>query len=120
MEQERFHLNGMRPSPPFKEAPHIAQIIPVALGKMTSAEAQDASQIAFEWARHVGVQLAEHTKPLRLEKKVLHVGVDHPMWIFELKGALEKEILLRLQHTYGVHKVQRLQWQVIGAGEMRR
>ena len=121
VEQERFQLGAeVRPTPPFQEALHIARIIPAALGKMTSAEAQDMAQLIAEWTRHVGIPLGEHTRPLRLEKTTLYVGVDHPVWIFELKGALEEEILLRLQHTYGVHKVKHLRWQVVGSDEMGR
>ncbi|MDA0578097.1 MAG: DUF721 domain-containing protein, partial [Verrucomicrobia bacterium] len=57
--------------------------------------------LATEWPHLVGNDVARHTRPAGLERRVLLVYVDSSVWLSELQRFGQKQILTNLQKRFG-------------------
>jgi predicted nucleic acid-binding Zn ribbon protein len=65
-----------------------------------------------EWESLVGPQVAKHARPGRLERKVLHIFVDHPAWLSDLSRYGQKQVLANLQERFGPDKIKSIHLQL--------
>ena len=64
-------------------------------------EAADLRAVQGAWPDIAGAPLCRLTEPIKLEKGVLTLRLDHPMLLMELRGPLQTELLHRLQSRFG-------------------
>ena len=58
----------------------------------------DAYKIFYMWEDIVGNKTACHTKPIRINKKILYVEVDDPLWLSQLRY-MKLDILGKIDRT---------------------
>ncbi len=65
-----------------------------------------------EWETLVGPQVAKHARPGRLDRKVLHIFVDHPAWLSDLSRYGQKQVLANLHKRFGAEKIKSIRLQL--------
>ena len=71
-------------------------------------EAADLRAVQGAWPDIAGAPLCRLTEPIKLEKGVLTLRLDHPMLLMELRGPLQQELLRRLHSRVGPKAVTSL------------
>ena len=67
------------------------------------------NRLAEEWESLVGPQVAGHTRPGRIERKVLYVFVAHSAWLSELQRYGQKQqMLANIQARFGADRIKDL------------
>ncbi|MEK7780976.1 MAG: DUF721 domain-containing protein, partial [Verrucomicrobiota bacterium] len=56
--------------------------------------------------------IVAHAQPVGLNKGTLFVNVDNSVWLSEIVRYKRKEILERLQHSFGREVIQRISFRV--------
>ena len=56
--------------------------------------------------------ITAHAQPANLRKGTLFVNVDSSVWLSEIVRYRRKEILDRLQHSFGKNLIQRISFRV--------
>lgn len=64
--------------------------------------------IIQQWATLVGPMVAQHTQPLRIERRVLQVGASSAVWAQNLR--FERQRILQKLHTLGLADVHDIQF----------
>ena len=70
------------------------------------------AEIAKAWNDLLDPNLTAHAQPTGLNKGTLYVTVDSSVWLSEIVRYHRKEILERLQHSFGRDLVRRISFQV--------
>ena len=65
-------------------------------------------EIVQVWRDLMPPDIAAHAQPAGLNKGTLFVNVDSNVWLTEIVRFRQKEILERLQHSFGRQKIARL------------
>lgn len=79
-----------------KRFARIGDILPAVLKSAGLEQKLRDQEILTIWPTAVGSEIAARTTAVKMEKGVLHVHVDHSVWVQELHF-LEQEILQRLR-----------------------
>lgn len=66
------------------------------------------AEIVRVWKDLMPPDVAAHAKPAELRKGILFVNVDSNVWLHEIVRFRQKEILERLQHSFGREKIVKL------------
>ena len=70
---------------------------------------------AETWSRcgtSVDPNITAHAQPANLRKGTLFVNVDSSVWLWEIVRYRRKEILDRLQHSFGRNLIQKISYRV--------
>ena len=108
-DRERFHLTDSDPEPAESAAP-IKKTIMDVFARLESEEPSLWRQLEQEWENLVGVPIARHARPVRLERKTLIVAVDSSVWMNELIRYERGPMLARLQERYGVDRIKEVRF----------
>ena len=65
-----------------------------------------------DWAELVGAQVAQHTRPGRIHRKMLFVFVDHSLWLNELSRYGQQKMLENIQAKFGSDKIKSIRLQL--------
>lgn len=76
------------------------------------AERQGDVEIVRVWNDLMDPAIVAHAQPDRLHKGTLFINVDSSVWLSELVRYRRKEILDRLQHSFGREAIQRLSFRI--------
>jgi predicted nucleic acid-binding Zn ribbon protein len=79
-----------------KRFARVGDVLPTVLKSIGLDQRLKEQGILAIWARVVGEEIAARTKPLRIDRGVLYVHVDHGAWMQELHF-MEKEIIARIK-----------------------
>lgn len=90
------------------------QLVTAALGQLKLGEQLDEAEVSAAWSELVGPVLAKHSNPCGLRYGVLTVGITNPAIHQELRGALKRDILARLQKRFGARRVRDINFRVMG------
>ncbi len=110
--RERLHLEEDKPTLPDMGTKTIGDVMDDVFKKMRLTLHARTEQIAAEWPKLVGLDISRNTRPAHLENGVLTVYVNHPAWLYELRGALSAEILARIQKQFGTTDIKTIRWTV--------
>eukprot|EP00825_Cyclidium_porcatum_P018257 TRINITY_DN20864_c0_g1_i1.p3 TRINITY_DN20864_c0_g1~~TRINITY_DN20864_c0_g1_i1.p3 ORF type:complete len:141 (+),score=10.42 TRINITY_DN20864_c0_g1_i1:32-424(+) len=71
---------------------------------------QSETEILAVWQRLIAPDVAAHAQPSGLRNGTLFVSVDSSVWLDEIVRYRRKEILDRLQHSFGRKLIQKISY----------
>jgi hypothetical protein len=86
----------------------VANLMPGVLKGIGLERKQADLEILRVWNHLMDPVIVEHAKPVGLAKGTLFIAVDSNAWLNELVRYRRREILQRLQHSFGPDLIQRL------------
>ncbi len=78
-----------------------ADALPAVLSEMRIDRRQSEAEVVKVWNQLIDPTVALHAQPTGLRKGTLFVSVDSSTWLSEIVRYRRKEILDRLQHSFG-------------------
>lgn len=111
VERERHHILRERPLQPDRSTGIESVVANVVKGMGLDQRFWEQALIT-DWESLVGPQVAKHARPGRLERKVLHIFVDHPAWLSDLSRYGQKQVLANLQKRFGTEKIKGIHLQL--------
>lgn len=100
---ERVNERAARPT---------AAFMPQILSKLRMDKRQGEAEIARVWRHLIDPVITAHAQPVGINKGTLFVNVDSSVWLDEIVRYRRKEILDRLQHSFGREVIQRISFRV--------
>jgi predicted nucleic acid-binding Zn ribbon protein len=87
---------------------HVGQAMAKVLGRLGAAPSAQAMELVFtRWEEVVGVELAHHLHPVRLQGTTLVVGVEQPTWA--TRARMESEQILARVRQLGDTTIERIE-----------
>lgn len=68
------------------DVPSLEKLVPGVMQKIGLDQRLRESQIRTHWREIVGTEVARHAQPASLNKGVLIVHIDHPIWHQQLQS----------------------------------
>jgi predicted nucleic acid-binding Zn ribbon protein len=90
----------------------LASVIPKVLGDYKIEERRADLEIVRVWNDLIDPEIVAHAQPVRLYKGTLFVNVDSSVWLSEIVRYRRREILDRLQHSFGREAIQRISFRI--------
>ncbi len=109
-----LHGVDLAPLEKIRERPAraVGDFLPQVLGKLRMEKRQDEAEIQRAWKHLIDPTVAAHAQPTGLNKGTLFVTVDSSVWLDEIVRYRRKEILTRLQSSFGKEMIQRISFRV--------
>ena len=108
---EEFAQIQRHPEIGFRILKGIAQvqdILPGVLGRMGLDRKRAEAEVARGWNHLIDPTVTAHARPTGLHKGPLFVTVDSSVWLSEIVRYRRREILERLQHSFGQDLITRI------------
>ena len=106
-----FHSSMSRRSARGKKPPASA-VLPQVLAGMRIDRRRGEAEILKVWNQLLDPVIVAHAQPTGLRKGTLFVTVDSSVWLSEIVRYRRKEILDRLQHSFGRDLISRISFRV--------
>ena len=90
----------------------IADVMPKVLKTLRMDCRQAEAEIVRVWNHLIDPSLTAHAQPTGINKGTLFVRVDSDVWRDEIVRYRRKEILERLQHSFGTQMIARISFKV--------
>jgi hypothetical protein len=87
-------------------------LIPKLFTDLRLDERQAEAEIVRVWQSLLDPSLVAHAQPVGLRKGTLFVVVDSSVWLSEIVRYRRKEILDRLQHSFGPTRIRKISFRV--------
>jgi len=87
-------------------------VMPGVLGKLRIEQRQGEAEIVRVWNHLIDPSLTAHARPTGIHKGTLFVTVDNSVWLDEIVRYRRKEILTRLQHSFGRELIKRISFRL--------
>jgi hypothetical protein len=84
-----------------KRSKSIADVMPSVLGGLRMDRRRAEAEIVRVWNHVMDPCVTAHAQPTGINKGTLFVTVDSNVWLAEIVRYRRKEILERLQHSFG-------------------
>jgi len=90
----------------------LGAVLPRVLSDMRIDSRRAEAEIVKVWLDLLDPNIVAHAQPTGLNKGTLYVTVDSSVWLSEIVRYRRKEILERLQHSFGRNFIQRISFRV--------
>ena len=90
----------------------VANLMPRVLQGLGMDRRRAEAEILRVWNNLIDPSTAAHAQPTGIHKGTLFVTVDSSPWLDEIVRYRRKEILNRLQHSFGKDLVQKISFRV--------
>ena len=109
-----LHGIDLAPLEKIRERPAtaIGSLMPAVLGKLRIDQRQGEAEIARVWNHLVDPTITAHAQPTGINKGTLFVTVDSSVWMDEILRYRRKEILARLQLSFGKELIQKISFRL--------
>jgi hypothetical protein len=87
-------------------------VLPRVLAELRMDRRQAEAEVVKVWNELLDPNLVAHAQPTGLRKGTLFVGVDSSVWLSEIVRYHRKEILNRLQHSFGRDFIQKISFRL--------
>jgi len=87
-------------------------VLPRVLSELRIERRQGEAEILKVWNQLLDPIIVAHAQPTGLNKGTLFVTVDSSVWLSEIVRYRRKEILDRLQHSFGRDLIARISYRV--------
>lgn len=95
-----------------RTAKAAADVLPKVLGTLRIDRRQSEAEIVKVWNSLIDPNIVKHAQPTGLNKGTLFVTVDSSVWLAEIVRYRRREILERLQHSFGKDLVAKISFRV--------
>lgn len=89
-----------------------AQLVPEVLQGLRLEQRRAESEIVKVWNHLLDPNIAAHAQPVKLHQGTLFVAVDSSVWLTEIVRYRSREILLRLQASFGSQRVKKISFRL--------
>ena len=93
-------------------ARRVGDLVPQVLTGFRIEQKRGEIEIVKVWNDLIDPNIVAHAQPVGLNKGTLFVNVDNSVWLSEIVRYKRKEILERLQHSFGREMIQRISFRV--------
>jgi predicted nucleic acid-binding Zn ribbon protein len=100
---EKMRATSVRP---------ISDLMPKVLTGLRMDKRRGEAEIVRVWNHLLDPSITAHAQPSGIYKGTLFVTVDHSAWLDELVRYRRKEILNRLQHSFGRDLIARISFRL--------
>ena len=90
----------------------LASLLPSVLTGLGLERRQGEAEIIKVWNNLLDPRVTAHAQPTGMNKGTLFVTVDSSVWLDEIVRYRRREILDRLQHSFGKETVKRISFRV--------
>ena len=90
----------------------VSAVLPRVLGEMRIDRRRGDAEILKVWNQLIDPLIVAHAQPTGLHKGTLFVTVDSSVWLSEIVRYRRKEILDRLQHSFGRDLIAKISFRV--------
>ena len=90
----------------------VAELVPAVLSELRIDARQGDAEIVRVWNALIDPNLTAHAQPANLHKGTLFVNVDNSVWLSEIVRYRRKEILDRMQHSFGKSRIQKISYRI--------
>ena len=87
-------------------------VLPRVLSDLRMDRRESEAQIIRVWNELLDPNITSHAQPAGLAKGTLFVNVDSNVWLTEVVRYRRKEILDRLQHSFGKELIKKISFRV--------
>jgi len=87
-------------------------VLPRVLADLRLDQRQAEAEVMKVWNQLLDPDIVAHAQPTGLRKGTLFVAVDSSVWLSEIVRYRRKEILDRLQHSFGRDFIARISFRV--------
>lgn len=95
-----------------RPAKAVSDVMPQILSKLRMDKRQGEAEIQRAWQHLIDPIITAHAQPTSINKGTLFVTVDSSVWLDEIVRYRRKEILDRLQTSFGREVIQRISFRV--------
>jgi len=95
-----------------RPAQSVSNIMPKVLTHLRMDRRRGEAEIVRVWNHLIDPTIAAHAQPTGINKGTLFVTVDHSAWLDEIVRYRRKEILDRLQNSFGRELIARISFRV--------
>jgi predicted nucleic acid-binding Zn ribbon protein len=88
------------------------ELLPGVLGNLDWERCQAAAEMLKAWPHLVDPDVAAHAQPTGLRNRTLFVAVDSSVWLDEIVRYQRKDILDRLQQSFGRNLVAKVSFRL--------
>jgi predicted nucleic acid-binding Zn ribbon protein len=89
-----------------------AEVLPKLMKEIRMEARQGEAEVVKVWNELLDPNITAHAQPHNLHKGTLFVNVDSSVWLSEIVRYRRKEILDRLQHSFGKNLIQKISFRV--------
>ncbi len=93
-------------------AKNVGYFLPKLMRDLKLETRRDEAEIVKVWNATIDPEITKHAQPANLHKGTLFVNVDNSTWLAEIVRYRSKEILERLQNSFGKAIVQRISFRI--------
>jgi hypothetical protein len=90
----------------------VGEVMPKVLAGLRLDRRQAEAEILKVWRHQIDPNIATHAHPTGLHKGTLFVAVDSSVWLDEIVRYRRREILERLQNSFGRDLVARISFRL--------
>jgi hypothetical protein len=90
----------------------VGELVPQVLSGFRIEQKRGEIEIVKVWNDLIDPNIVAHAHPTGLHKGTLFVTVDNNVWLSEIVRYKRKEILERLQHSFGSEVIKRISFRV--------
>jgi predicted nucleic acid-binding Zn ribbon protein len=93
-------------------ARHLSDVLPAVLSGLRIDQRRAEAEVVKVWNNLLDPNIVAHAQPTGLRKGTLFVTVDNHVWLCEIVRYRRKEILSRLQHSFGRDFIAKISFRV--------
>ena len=93
-------------------ARRAGDVLPKVMADLRMDSRRAEAEIIKVWNSLIDPNIVAHARPVGVRKGTLFVTVDSSVWLSEIVRYRRKEILDRLQHSFGRDLIQRISFRV--------
>ena len=93
-------------------ARRVGELLPAMMKDLRLDARQAEAEIVKVWNALIDPAVTAHAQPANLHKGTLFVNVDSSAWLSEIVRYRRKEILDRLQNSFGKSVVQKISFRI--------
>ena len=90
----------------------VSDLVPSVLTELRIDARQGDAEIVRVWNSVIDPNLTAHAQPANLNKGTLFVTVDSSVWLSEIVRYRRKEILDRMQNSFGKTRIQKISYRI--------
>ena len=93
-------------------ARNAADLLPALMQELRLDSRRAEAEVVKVWNALIEPEVTAHAQPANLHKGTLFVNVDSSVWLSEIIRYRRREILERLQHSFGPTVIQKISFRI--------